>query len=49
MQRAELSTILDLMMLAGMITPSEFMEVMTKKLQRIDDERRIAAGHQSTL
>jgi hypothetical protein len=43
-QQAEQSVILDLMVLMKVITPSEFIEVMYKKCQRIDQMRRAAAG-----
>lgn len=45
-QRAELSVVLDLLMLTGAIAPSEFVDVMSKKLSRIDQERQAAAGFQ---
>lgn len=43
-QRAELSTCLDLFMLNGMIKPSEFIEVISRKLSKIDEKRRQAAN-----
>jgi hypothetical protein len=45
-QRAELSVVLDLMMLTGMIKPSEFIEVISKKLSRLEQQRQAAAGFQ---
>jgi hypothetical protein len=42
-QRAELSILLDLMMLNGVIKPTEFIEVMQKKLYKLDQKRRVAA------
>lgn len=39
-QRAELSTCLDLFMLNGIIKPSEFIEVIQRKLYKIDQQRR---------
>lgn len=41
--QAELSTTLDIMMMVGMIKPSEFIEVMARKLHRIDEHRRAQA------
>jgi hypothetical protein len=41
---AELSVVLDVMMVTGMIKPSEFVDLMRKKLHRIDEERRRRAG-----
>jgi len=43
-QQAELSTCLDLMMLNGVISPTEFIEVISRKLTRIDQQRRAAAN-----
>ena len=43
-QRAELSVVLDLMMLNGIIKPSEFIDVMQRKLHKIDESRRAAAN-----
>ena len=42
--RAELSTVLDVMMMTGMIKPSEFIEVISRKLARIEAMRQDAAG-----
>jgi hypothetical protein len=42
--KAEHQVLLDLMLLLGVIKPSEFVDVLTKKLQRVDDLRRHAAG-----
>lgn len=44
-QRAELSLVLDLMMLNGMINPGEFVDVISKKLQKIEQQRMVAAGY----
>lgn len=41
--QAELSAALDIMMLTGMIKPSEFIEVIGRKLHRIDEHRRAMA------
>lgn len=41
---AEHQIILDLMLLNGVIKPTEFVEVLDRKLRRIDDMRRSAAG-----
>lgn len=43
-QRAELSVVLDLLMITRAITPTEFLDVMHRKLQRIDQQRRAAAN-----
>lgn len=43
-QRAELSVVLDLLMINRIISPSEFLDVMHKKLRRIDEQRRLAAN-----
>jgi hypothetical protein len=43
-QRAELSTCLDLFMLNGIIKPSEFIDVIQRKLYKIDQSRRAAAN-----
>jgi hypothetical protein len=40
---AELSVVLDVMMVTGMIKPSEFVDLMQRKLHRIDEQRRAAA------
>lgn len=40
---AELSVILDVMMVTGMIKPSEFIDLIQRKLHRIDQQRRAAA------
>ena len=42
--RAEVSVLLDLALLTGQIKPSEFVEVLTKKLARTDEHRRAAAN-----
>lgn len=46
-ERAEISCILDLLMINGVIRPSEFVEIITKKLDRIDQRRRAAARLES--
>jgi len=46
-QRAELSTCLDLFMLNGMIKPNEFIEVISRKLYKIDQHRRAMANLES--
>lgn len=38
--KMEVSVVLDVMILTGMLSPTEFMEVMVKKLQKLDDARR---------
>jgi hypothetical protein len=43
-QRAELQVCLDLFMLMNIVKPQEFVEVLERKLRRIDDMRRAAAG-----
>lgn len=43
-QRAELQVVLDLFMLMGVVKPSEFIEVLHRKLERIDKMRREQAG-----
>jgi hypothetical protein len=43
-QRAELSVCLDVLLLVGIIKPSEFIEVLGRKLHRIDEQRRAAAN-----
>lgn len=48
-QRAELQVVLDLFMLTGVCKPSEFVEVMEKKLKRVDLERQIEAGLKGNL
>ena len=42
--KAELSVCLDVMLLTGMIKPAEFVDVLGRKLQRIDNMRRAAAN-----
>lgn len=42
--RAEIQTILDVIILTGMIKPEEFFEVMSKRLYKIDQMRRAAAN-----
>ena len=41
---AEHQCVLDFMMLMGVVKPSEFLEVLEKKLRRTDERRRHAAG-----
>lgn len=43
-QRAEVSVLLDLMLLHGVIKPGEFVDLMLKRLHRIDEQRRAAAN-----
>jgi hypothetical protein len=43
-QRAEISCILDLLMIMRVVAPSEFVDMMQKKLYRIDQRRRAAAN-----
>lgn len=40
---AELSVVLDIMMVTGMVKPSEFVDLMQRKLHRIDEQRRAEA------
>jgi predicted protein tyrosine phosphatase len=40
---AELSVVLDVMMITGMIKPAEFVDLMQRKLHRIDEQRRAVA------
>lgn len=40
---AELSVVLDVMMMTGMIRPSEFVDLMQRKLHRMDEQRRAEA------
>jgi len=42
--RAEVASILNLLYITRICSPSEFMDVMLHQLQRIEEERRIAAG-----
>ena len=42
--RAEVSVLLDLALLTGMIKPAEFVDVLIKKLERTDAHRRAAAN-----
>jgi hypothetical protein len=41
--RAEVATILNIMMITGVIKPSEFIDLMVRQCERIDEERRLAA------
>lgn len=43
-QRAELQTVLDVIILSGLIKPEEFFHVMSKRLHDIDQRRRAAAN-----
>lgn len=45
-QRAELQVVLDLFMMMGVCKPQEFIEVLERKLVRIDQMRQIQAGVQ---
>ena len=42
--KAELQCVLDFMLLLGIVKPSEFVEVLERKLRRTDELRRHAAG-----
>lgn len=42
--RAEIQVCLDLFMLMGVVKPSEFVDVLERKLKRVDLERQIEAG-----
>ena len=46
-EKAEISIVLDLLYLNGIIKPSEFMDLMFKRLHQIDEMRRAAAGLES--
>lgn len=41
--RAEVSVILNLLYMTGMIKPNEFVDLMMMQCERIEDERRAAA------
>lgn len=43
-EKAEISVVLDLLFINGIIKPSEFVDLMMKKLHRIDEQRRAAAN-----
>jgi len=43
-QQCELAIILDVFILTGMMNPNEFMEVMRLRLDKVDQQRRAAAG-----
>jgi hypothetical protein len=45
-QRAELQVVLDLFMIMGVCKPQEFVDVLSRKLERIDKIRRQEAGIQ---
>jgi hypothetical protein len=42
-QEAEISTVLDVLMIAGVLKPSEFIDLIQKKLSRIEQMRYEAA------
>ena len=42
-QRAEVATILNILMITGTVKPQEFIDLMVRQCQRIDEERRLAA------
>lgn len=42
--RAEIQTILDVIILSGLIKPQEFYDVMMKRLYHLDQMRRAAAN-----
>lgn len=42
--RAEIQTILDVIILSGLIKPEEFFDVMQKRLYHLDQMRRAAAN-----
>jgi hypothetical protein len=42
--QAEHQVVLDLMMLMGVVKPQEFVDVLVKKLERVDRLRREQAG-----
>jgi len=46
-QRCELAVLLDLAMITGQIRPEEFMYVMQVRLDKLDQQRRAAAGLES--
>ena len=46
-RQAELQVVLDLFMLMGVCKPAEFVEVLTRKLERVDRLRRAQAGIES--
>lgn len=41
--RAEVATILNIMMITGVVKPGEFIDLMVRQCERIDEERRLAA------
>lgn len=43
-QRAEIQTILDVIIITGLIKPQEFFDVMQKRLYHLDQMRRAAAN-----
>lgn len=42
--RAEVATVLNIMMITGMIRPNEFIDLMVRQCNRIEEERRLAAN-----
>jgi hypothetical protein len=42
--RAEVSVVLNILQMTGMIKPNEFIELMIMQCRRIEDERRKAAN-----
>lgn len=42
--RAELQTCLDVLILAGMIKPQEFVDILMRRLNHLDQMRRAAAN-----
>jgi hypothetical protein len=42
--RAELATVIDVLIVTGMIKPQEFMDIMQKRLYHLDQQRRTAAN-----
>jgi hypothetical protein len=45
--RAEVSVVLNILYMTGMIKPNEFVELMIMQCRRIEDERRAQAGLES--
>lgn len=41
--RAEVSTILNIMVVTGMVKPDEFIEILVQQCRRIEEERALAA------
>lgn len=42
--RAEVATVLNILYITRICSPSEFMDTMIHQCQRIEEERRLAAG-----